>query len=69
MIDYSASLRVGYTCPDLLNLPLLGIQIRLYRLAEKIGAIAVERTGKFIEGQYFVGCKPETNSLLFHNPV
>jgi len=66
MIDDLARVGLSDSSFNLFDMPLLQVQICLYRFAKKISAIAVHGTGKSVESGDFVGFEAETNSLLFH---
>ena len=69
MIHDPASVGLGDAGPNLLELPLLCVQIRLHGFAEKIAAVTVKRVGQRIQCGYFVGFQAEANGLLFHNAI
>jgi len=67
MVDHFAGIGLGDTGSNLFKLPLLCVQICLYGFGQKVGSVAVERIGEFIECGYFVGCQAEADGLFLHN--
>jgi hypothetical protein len=67
MINKIAGIGLGNPSFDLFQMPLLRFQIGLHSLAEQVCAIAIHGVSQRVERSHFVGFKPETNGLLFHN--
>jgi len=67
VIHYEIGVSFGYSCLNLLEMPLLGLKVCLHRFPKQISSVSVQRIREGIESSHLFGIEAETYCLFFHN--